>query len=138
MALADLSPRSAVVMIGKVEVELWPFTVTDVSTLLRLHLPDFDELYALVQQARLGGVVDDRAMARIVADILVKAPGAAANIIAIAAREDDAETNVAGLSFAVQFRLLSEVMRITFDDVGGPGNFFATLSATTQALAGSR
>ncbi len=96
MALADLSPRSAVVTIGTVKVELWPFTVTDVSTLLRLHLPDFDELYSLVQQARTGAV-DERAIARIVADILVKAPAAAAHIIAISAREDDAEGAVSGL-----------------------------------------
>lgn len=136
MALSDFSPESVEVRVGKATVRVRGFTLEDLSILLRLHIEDLAKILQLIQLAKsvVGADADQAVMTEAVVRLVVEAPGMAANIIAIAADEDRAVDLAARLPMAVQIRLLSEIGRMTFEDLGGPGNFWAVLQTTLAGL----
>jgi hypothetical protein len=136
MALTDFSPESVEVPVGKTTVCVRGFTLEDLSLLLRLHLEDVSKIIQLIQLAK--GVAaegaDESVMTEAIVRLIVDAPGVASNIIAIAADEDRSADLALRLPLAVQIRLLSEIGRMTFEDMGGPGNFLAVFRTTLAGL----
>lgn len=136
MALADFSPDSVEVVAGKATVRVRGFNLEDLSMLLRLHMEDMSKIVQLINLAKSVASVgaDQQVMAEAIVRLTVEAPGVAANIIAIAADEDRAADLAARLPLVLQIRLLTEIGRMTFDDMGGPGNFWATLQKLIEGL----
>ncbi len=136
MALADLLPQPETVQIGKGTVEVRALTLIDISTLLRIHSADLEEAAALFSE--LQSAPTERGAVHMILEIVTKAPGLAANIIAIAAGEDDAADLVERLPMTAQVEILQVVARLTFDDYGGPGKFWAVLSSLLGGLGVTR
>jgi len=66
-------------------------------------------------------------MERIGTTIIASSPDLAAEIIAVAAGEEDALDTIKALPFPVQVVALEAIARLTFDSAGGPKKFLETV-----------
>lgn len=132
MPLADFLPQPVDLKIGKGTLQVRALTLEDVSTLVRLHAPDMQEMYAMFSEAVSAG--DDRTTVAVIMDLVRRAPGLVANIIAIAVGEDNAAELAQRLPASVQIQVLQKVGELTFDDYGGPGEFLAALTSMVGGL----
>lgn len=126
MALADFTPeRAKIVYRGKVLAEVRGLCLEDVSVLIRSHLDDIQRLYALVQDGGNADVLSRMATDGFLLKLVTDAPTLAGTILALASDEPGSEDAARRLPLPVQLRVLGEVMRLTFEDVGGPKAFVA-------------
>jgi hypothetical protein len=73
-------------------------------------------------------------MSQMVLALVLDAPAIAADIIAIAADQPDANKQARTLPFPVQVDALTRVGRLTFEAGGGLGNFLAALTKMGSGL----
>jgi hypothetical protein len=90
------------------------------------------EMYAMFSEAFASG--DDRTTVAVIMDLVRRAPGLVANVVAIAVGEDNAAELAQRLPASVQIQVLQKVGELTFDDYGGPGEFWAALSGMVGSL----
>jgi len=130
MSLASLLPEPTKIKVGSGEVSVRPLSASDISILLRLHASDFEEIGTIFDEMRrdTGAPMDDRAVARVLMDLVSRAPALIANLIACVCDEDDSSV-ASRLPVTVQVEILHACFRATFEDYGGPGKFWATLVA---------
>jgi len=119
MPLADYQPeRVRIDHRGKPLTEVRGLNLEDISVLVRSHLTELQVLYARFQNTAL----DTEALIQIISE----APGIAARVIALAADEpSQAVISARRLSMPLQIKILAEIIRLTFEDVGGPKAFVA-------------
>lgn len=121
MALADYQPeRATVVYKGKVLVVVRGLCLDDISVLVRAHMTEIRVLYARYQ----GGGLDPE----MIAGIITEAPGIAAHLIALASDEPEATDTARKLPAPLQVQAVIEILRLTFEDVGGPKAFVALVA----------
>lgn len=102
--------------------------MTDISVLMKLHLED---LVLLAQRHQ--GLPEAQGLAPIL-EFISGCPGLAANILAIAADEDDASP-FGHLPFGLQALALQKIGELTFEDFGGPGKLLAAVGTAWKAVA---
>lgn len=92
-------------------------SLEDISVMVRHHLTDFQTMYETI--------VADAAVDRTqtILSFVRDMPDLAAHLIAAAAGEETAVGQARKLPFPLQVKAITEVMELTFDDVGGPKNF---------------
>lgn len=123
MPLSDYTPEQVTIQHkGKALATVRGLNLEDVAILVRAHLEDLQRIFALAKtinvdfMTRMAG--DDFVM-----QLITEAPIVAGNIIALASDEIDAGKFARKLPMGLQVQVLFEVMRMTFEDVGGPKAF---------------
>lgn len=137
MALNDYSPpRQTVEYKNKPLVSVRGLNVEDVSTLIRGYLADlkmiFDSLDGTSARKLL---LEPEQLDRLLFSLVTKVPNTAAKMIAMASDEPDNVEGALRLSAPLQIKILMEVVRLTFEDVGGPLAFAAMLKQVAEAAA---
>ena len=120
MPLADyVIERREVNFKGKTLVSVRALNFEDISVLVRGHLV---ELTQLVDSVSTGGeiVMDAIDVQAIIFQLVTKAPLTAAKMIAIGADEPGEVDKAKLLSAPLQIQIISDIVELTFEDVGGP------------------
>jgi hypothetical protein len=131
MGLADYEPERFTVNVrNKPLMEVRGLNLDDVSVLIRQHLPEIEKLYDLAgigQGDVFKRISQDGFMVKIVADM----PELASRLIAMAADEPASHQKAKLLPIPVQIIALQAIVRLTFEDIGGPKAFVALLEKVT-------
>lgn len=132
MSLSDYVPQRVTVPLRGGSLQVRGLALDDVTILLQNHLPDLDTLFDLYQEAQTDHTkVSDTA--KYAVQIIKQAPGLVANMIALAADEPDQVEKARVLPIAAQQKALMEILRISFEEAGGPKKFFASLMGILRA-----
>lgn len=126
MGLADYRPETAAIVFKGGSFNVKGLNLEDVSLLIRTHLPDMESLFDMYQQST-GDVFSNGAAERLILKLAKDAPALTANIIACASGEPDSVDAARSLSLPLQVQALTHIGRLTFEDAGGPKNFFEAL-----------
>ena len=136
MLLADYTPERVAIKDykGVPRMEVRGLSLDDVSLLIRSHLADLQRLYDMLN----GGDVAD-AFKLLITDgfilkLLTDFPELAARMIAVAADEPGATANARRLPLPLQIMAIQAIMRLTFEDVGGPKAFVALIGSMIGKL----
>jgi hypothetical protein len=133
MSLADYTPERVTISLrNKPLMEVRGLSLEDVSVLIRQHLPDLEKLYDLAQA---GGQVapvlrrfsEDGFLLKTVTEV----PNLAARVISLAADEPGSDHLAKLLPIATQIMALQAIVRLTFEDIGGPKGFLVLLENVT-------
>lgn len=131
MSLDDYKPEVSTVKLGKFSAKVRGISVSDLAVLVRRHLNELTIAYAyfttLGTQEKLN--LADNTIESLIIKLLADAPDTAALAIAIACDEPQNADKVRMLPFPVQMRLAVEVIKLTFEDVGGPKAFLALVES---------
>lgn len=120
MPLAGYKPETRVVALGGDNTMIVRgLSLSDVSVLVREHLPDLDAVFDLFQGIETMTPEQFRPLALSIAS---QAPGFAANVIALAAGEGSA-SDAERLPAPVQVQALLDIGELTFSEVGGVKKF---------------
>lgn len=126
MPLAGYQPeRRQIVLSGDNSFFVRGLSLTDLSVLIREHMPDMHAVFELFQS--LDTLKPDE-LTPVVMSITSQAPGLAANVIALAAGEGDA-SDAARLPAPVQVQAILEIAHLTFTEVGGVGKAMEMIAA---------
>lgn len=109
-------------------------SVEDFSALLRDHLPHLDQMFDLFSR-QTKDVFATGSAQKLVLTAIRDFPQIAAMAIALAADEPGTEAKAAKLPLPTQMEALMAIGRLTFEEVGGPKKFFASLQMLTAGLA---
>lgn len=137
MLLADFTPVRVGVedYKGTLRMTVRGVSLDDVALLIRSHLGDLQQLYDMLQD----GTLD--VFALLIADgfilkLLVSFPELAARLIAVAADEPEATAQARKLPLPLQIKAIQTIMRLTFEDVGGPKVFAALVRELIREMLG--
>lgn len=135
MALADYQPeRFQVSYKGKPLAKVRGLSSRDLSVLVRANLPELMMLYD--RYSGEGATVNDFMTSQsFLVRFLSEAPQIAVQLICMAADEGESEeamSAVALMSMPLQVQILIEIVRMTFEDVGGPKAFAAMVRLTME------
>lgn len=129
MTLADYTPPSATVPIGNnASLILRGLSLSDAAVLIREHFPDLDALWDLIA-ASTGGNLTPEAFGLLAQALVSNAPGFAANVIALAAGEEEHAEKAQMLPAGAQISALLKISELTFADYGGPGKGMGAIAA---------
>lgn len=132
MGLKNYKPRRHEFDIGGGESHsVRGLTFDDISLLVQHHLPDLEELFDLF--AELDGQTDQQ-FETVVVNLLQRAPGLAANIIAVAGDEPDAPQQAAMLPAPLQMEMLLKIGTFTFEEVGGVKKGMGSIAALLKKM----
>jgi hypothetical protein len=139
MALRDYKPKTDTISIGDGDpIKIRGINVRDLSILFDSHRDDLTMLYSLWNSAEMAPTGEAR-VNRVLVEAIHAAPGMTAAVIAVACDEPDAAGVAASLPFPTQLDALVKITRLTFEESGGMGNFFASLGSMIAGLGlGSR
>lgn len=127
MALADFTPeRVEVKYKGKALATVRGLNLEDLSVLIRSHLGDLQRLWELLEDDK------QNVFQRLSADgfllkLIGDAPVLGSKIIAIASDEPEAAEQAKLLPLPLQVMFLQHIVRLTFEDIGGPKAFVALI-----------
>ena len=121
MNLADFVPVKEPVVIVKTESPLMVrgLSLDDIAALLHQHIDDLDKLVGLYNQA-VNGAEAAVVVSAMSVTLVRDAPFIAAKIIALACDEPGAEMRARQLPLSAQVRAITAILRLTFEDIGGP------------------
>lgn len=134
MALADYQPPTRTVGKGKNAFDVRGLSLSDIQVLATAYYADLENLVVMYGNVSNDVLAMSNTQAFLI-EIARTAPALAADIIVLASDAEDrqrAHDIARRLPFPLQIDALEKVTKLTFEDVGGPKNFFATL----QSLAG--
>lgn len=135
MPLSDFEAvKTPIIYKGKILVEVRGLNLDDVTLLVRNHLADFQMLWKLydpVNQKLLPNSADG--IDQMIFGLLSNAPETAAKLIAIASDEPGETDKARRLPMPLQMKILIEVVKLTFEDVGGPLEFVGMLGRVLTA-----
>lgn len=135
MSLASYTPESRGVEIGGVvKFHVTGLSLSHVEILIRTHLDDIEALFDLFMNE--GGNFESDDLKRLGISLATNAPGFVANVIALAAGEQDATENAARLPLGTQLSTVSDVMELTFMEVGGIKKFMETVAGLLKSIRG--
>lgn len=132
MGLADFSPeRATIEHKGKPLISVRGLNLDDLKRLVSLHLFDLRQLATLLAGAQdevFATIAQDNFLLKLTTEV----PALAHEIIAIGADEPDNAAAAAKLPLGLQLLIMQEIARLTFEDVGGPKEFAATIRNLIQ------
>lgn len=130
MPIKNYSPETFVVRLGKDNsFTVRGITFTDLSRLIRTHQADLEVTFALydkaIEQSKIGR---DDVGDMLILNLLNDAPLLVAELIRIASGEEDlTDETILSLPFPTQIIALTQIVRLTFEEVGGVKNFLGML-----------
>lgn len=127
MAFSDFTPETKdIVYKGKTLATVRGLNLEDVSTLMRNHIGDLQAIYQFYAPSGkllpVGVDIDNMLFG-----LLTNAPETAVKMIVLAADEPDATAKVKRMPAPLQLKILIEIVKLTFEDAGGPLEFGAML-----------
>lgn len=126
MSIHDYKPATAEVEFKGGTLSVRGLALDDVAVLMRSHLHDLDKLIDIYRNK-----VDDSAAIASAAQYMIalgrEAPGLVANIIALACDDGDNVPAYRKLSMPVMVRATDTIIRLTFEEAGGPKKFAESL-----------
>lgn len=132
MGLKNYKPRRHEFALGDGETHsVRGLSFEDISMLVQHHLPDLEELFDLF--ANISEQSDDQ-FETVVVNLLQRAPGLAANIIAVAGDEPDAPQQAAMLPAPLQMEMLLKIGDFTFQEVGGVKKGMESIAALLNKM----
>lgn len=131
--LANYTPERAEVAFKGGVLRVRGLTLDDIGLLIRAHLPEFEQMFAIYRGAMDGPAAGDPA-ARLVLAFAQDAPRLCAQVIAIAADEPDMADAAMRLPFPTVIDALTKIGRLTFEDIGGPVPFANALAGLIGGL----
>lgn len=138
MSLSDyVQARSAIEYKGKTLVEVRGLGTEDVMILIAGHLGELQGLYAMLEPGTRKLLPKAEDIERIIFDVITNAPGTAAKMIALASDEPNNDEAAKRLPMPLQMKILIEVVRLTFEDVGGPLAFAGMLDQALSTIPAS-
>lgn len=120
MSLADYTPaRTEIFHHGKPMLTVRGLNTDDISALVRHHIQD---LQTLVKTFSPDGKLlpENPNVDALLFSLITKFPTTAARMIALAADEPDQIENARKLPFPLQMEIALNIVKLTFEDVGGP------------------
>jgi hypothetical protein len=129
MALRDYTPPRTVIRDrGSPLMEVRGLNLDDISVLLARYTDDVRQMYELLKGSDQAQMVAVMASADFLPRVIVEVPSLAYSIIAAGADAGDEERAVIPkLSLAIQVESLTEIMRLTLEDLGGPNGVAALI-----------
>ncbi len=119
MGLADyVVVKRPVMYRGKMLVEVRGLNFEDVSVLVRNHLADLNTVFSAFADS--GKSLPALDIEGLIFSLVTNAPDTAAKAIAIACDEPFETDKARSLVLPLQMKILIEVVRLTFEDFGGP------------------
>lgn len=131
--LADFRPTKVEIEHnGKPLVSVRGLCLDDISILVRAHLITLNKIAEQAKAGVQGGVfgVNDLFMLELIA----KAPDAMWDIIALASDEPEYGDNARKMPASLQIKILTEVMRLTLEDIGGPKALIALVAGLMKQV----
>lgn len=128
MGLSDYTPPQREISLGKGKspLRVRGLCIEDFGALAAAHFADLEAVFGLYTNA--GASLEGASAGRFVADILVRAPALAANVIALASDEPSKHEQARRLPMPVSIEALRAVLELTFEEYG-PGKTMATIRA---------
>lgn len=133
MSFANYKPATEAVKFAGGQAAVRGLNTEDISDLIRIHLDDMENLFSLFQDASANVAANQQSKA-IVIKLIKDAPHLAAQIVAMAAGEPDSYDAIRSLPFPTMVDAIEKIGRLTFEEVGGAGNFVATLKGLMAGL----
>lgn len=133
MALKNYVAKRETIPVGDEPVSIRGLRVSDISVLLEAHKAELFMVYELYNGAGDAPTEESR-NSRVLVEMTRVLPDLVAAIIALAADEPDAVEQAKSLPFPTQIDALSKIAKMTFEEVGGLGNFFAVLSSLAAGI----
>lgn len=128
MPLSDFTPeRVKVEYKGRLLASVRGLCLDDLSLLVRGHLDTLRHLYRRSQGE--GDMFTRLNQDGFLLRLLTEAPGIAVEVISLASDEPDSTAQVRMLPIPLQVKLLQTIIRLTFEDVGGPKAFVALIGS---------
>lgn len=128
MALGDYTPeRSEIRHRETVLATVRGLNLDDLSLLVRAHAEDMQALLAMARKES-GGVLSNLEIDGFLFKLIGELPVFAATVVAIAADEPEGGEAARRLPLPIQVKALLEIVRLTFEDTGGPKAFVALIS----------
>lgn len=135
MGIRDYKPRRTVVPLGDTSLSVRGLSLTDISELVGNHLKNIDELMEMFE-AKGNDVFAEEAGNNLIQLLTSDAPELTGKIIALASDEasdrhelDQLAKACESFPFPVQIDALMAIGKHTFEDAGGPKEFFRKLKA---------
>lgn len=127
MPLSDYRPERQDVTFKSGAFAVRGLTLDDIGLLIRAHYDDLAGIIELYDESA-AEIFTKRGLDKFVLRLCTSAPGLVGSIIVLASDEagDEAEAAVRRLPFPVMVDALLKVGKLTFEEVGGLGNFMAT------------
>ena len=123
--LADLNVERRTVQLKGGSFEVEGLSLESFAVLVRTHLPDLEDLFAMFDNVE-NMTIDD--VQKLASKVVMEAPGFAANVIALAAGEPEQAPRVQKLPFPVQVQTLMDIGDLTFSEVGGVKKFLPVVA----------
>lgn len=128
MPLRDfIAPRATITHKDEALLTVRGLNLSDLASLVQTHLDDLRYIASLYETAKdeiFSTMLKDNFIVRLVAEV----PSIAHTLIALGADEPNAVDVVKSLPLAIQMKALTEIARLTLEDVGGPKGFAALLT----------
>lgn len=135
MSLSEYTPERFDVKLSKGgSFSVRGLSAEDFSSLLREHMPHIDQMFDLYSK-QTQDVFATGAAEKLVMTVVKDFPQITAAVIALAADEPGTEDKARKLPLPVQIQAIHNIGRLTFEEVGGPKAFFASLKALMGGLA---
>lgn len=137
MALKDyVIPEKVIELSGGVSFAVRGLSLPQVTYLLTKHGEKVRDLFGSYQANLEGSNLSLTDMEAIGNVVLLSAPDLAAEIIAVAAGEEDAIDVIQRMPFPAQIAALEAVADLTFDSAGGPKKLWETVIRVCRSLGG--
>lgn len=135
MGIDDYQPATAEVPFNGGSLVVRGLSSDDVAVLMRSHMVDLDKLVGLYQS----GVSDNVAVAQVAQYAITlarEAPGLVANIVALACDDGDNVPKYRKLSMPMSMAAVKTVIKLTFEEAGGPKKFAESLMQMVRGIRG--
>lgn len=106
----------------------------DFTTLFKTYGKETDQIFKFIEGVQTGGTADFDAKA-FGTDLIMQAPKAVANLIALAADMPDRATQVARIPLPVQVRAMEAIYRMTVEEAGGIYDFLALVLRIAKGVS---
>lgn len=137
MALSDFTPETIEIKSKRVSFEVRGLSMIDLSSLLRVHYDDLENLFRLYEEEGDKPEFSNVAMARYATKLISDAPGLVSHIIALAADEPQMVDQAKRLPMMVQLDALKAIGKLTFEEVGGVKKLVEMLRGLVKEVAPS-
>jgi hypothetical protein len=135
MNLADFEPVTLSVKIKGSSFLVRGLSLADLTPLIATYYPDLKVLVESWSGSRIDAIGDAQ-LQQFILDLCARAPALATDIIAAGAdiTEEKGRIAIRRMPFPVQVEALKSIFHLTFEDIGGAGNFAATLVSLTGGM----
>lgn len=133
MTLASFTPATAEIKHrDRTVFSVRGLSLSDLSILMRTHLPDIQLALTLWQQYQADGADGD--IAPVLLGLATDAPEIVAHLIALAADSPEASAQAKQLPLPLQLEALAHLFRLTFEEYGGLEKMTATLGMLARGF----